>query len=390
MRPFLPVLLLLLAACHSARPVTSASPQPVLRVATFNASLYSESDGGLLQRLETGDEKARKIAAVIQRQRPDVLLLNEFDFDAAHAAADLFQSRYLGAGQHGQAPIQYPYRYLAPVNTGEPSGMDLDRNGKIGGGNDAFGFGLHPGQYGMLVLSRYPIDEAGVRSFRNFLWQDLPGAASPVDPATGEAWYPPDIWARLRLSSKSHWDIPVRTPLGTIHLLAHHPTPPVFDGSEDRNGIRNRDEIRFWAEYLGAGKHWLCDDRGSCGGLPADAQFVIAGDHNADPHDGESTARAIWQLLEHPRVQSAPAPASTGAVAAALAAGGANLVHQAPHDHDTGDFGPRVGNLRVDYVLPSKGLRVAASGVFWPSPGEPGADWLDATDHHMVWIDLSR
>src|SRR3546814_2632341 len=53
--------------------------------------------------------------------------------------------------------------YLAPVNTGVPSGLDLDGSGTVGGegrdrGNDAWGYGLHPGQYGMLVLSRYPID----------------------------------------------------------------------------------------------------------------------------------------------------------------------------------------------------------------------------------------
>jgi hypothetical protein len=39
--------------------------------------------------------------------------------------------------------------------------------------------------------------------------------------------------------------------------------------------------------------------------------------------------------------------------------------------------------------LPSQGLRVLRGGVFWPKPGEPGADWIDATDHHMVWLDIA-
>ncbi len=266
MRSIFLALPLLLAACQSASPGKTASP--TLRFATYNTSLYADTDGGLVARLGAGDEKARRIAAVIQHQRPDVLLLNEFDYDDRQAAADLFQRDYLEAGQFGQAPISYPYRYLAPVNTGVPSGMDLDRNGKVAGGNDAFGFGLHPGQYGMLVLSRFPIDADAVRTFQSLAWKDLPGATSPVDPATGVAWYPPDVWARLRLSSKSHWDVPIRTPLGTIHFLVHHPTPPVFDGPEDRNGLRNRDEIRLWAEYISPGeKPWLCDDHGTCGGL---------------------------------------------------------------------------------------------------------------------------
>lgn len=364
---------------------------PAVRFATYNGSLYSEKDGGLIARLEAGDDKAASIAAVIQHQRPDVLLLNEFDYDPAHRAADLFQRRYLEVAQHGQAPIAYPYRYLAPVNTGVPSDMDLDRNGKIAGGNDAYGFGLHPGQYGMLVLSRYPIDQASVRTFQLFLWKDLPDAKSPANPASGEAWYPAEVWNRLRLSSKSHWDVPVRTPAGLVHFLVHHPTPPVFDGPEDRNGIRNRDEIRLWSEYISdRPAPWVCDDTGGCGGLPGDALFVIAGDHNADPLDGDSTGNPMAALLEHPRVLRFDPPASEGAVAAALQVGGGNLTQKGIAAHDTGDFGPRIGNLRIDYVIPSQGFSVRGSGVFWPKQDEMGADWIEATDHHMVWVDLAR
>ena len=268
--------------------------------------------------------------------------------------------------------------------------MDLDRNGKVGGGNDAFGFGLHPGQYGMLVLSRFPIDAEAVRTFQQFAWKDLPGARSPVDPKTGAVWYPPEVWSKLRLSSKSHWDVPVRTPIGLLHFLVHHPTPPVFDGAEDRNGIRNRDEIRLWAEYISdTPAPWLCDDAHRCGALPADARFVLAGDHNADPKDGDSTGNPMGLLLAHPRLLRTPAPRSEGALAAAADKGGANLTHRGDPAEDTGDFGAKVGNLRIDYVLPSTGLRVVDSGVFWPAPGQTGADWVEATDHHMVWLDLA-
>ena len=389
MRAIALCLLLVLPGCQATRPPPPPAA-PTLRVATYNGSLYDERDGGLVARLQAGDEAARKIAAVIQHQRPDLLLLNEFDYDAAGRAADLFQQRYLGDSQSGQAPIEYPYRFIAPVNTGVPSRMDLDRNGKVGGGNDAWGFGMHPGQYGLLVLSRYPIDADAVRTFQHFRWQDLPGARSPLDPKTGQPWYPPEVWSKLRLSSKSHWDVPVRTPIGRLHFLVHHPTPPVFDGAEDRNGVRNRDEIRFWAEYVTPRPApWLCDDAGVCGGLPADARFVIAGDHNADPLDGDSTGNPMAALLEHPRVLRYPAPRSEGAVTSATAAGGANLAQHGDPAEDTGEFGPKVGNLRLDYVLPSRGLRVLRSGVFWPPPGEPGSDWIDATDHHLVWLDLA-
>ncbi|WP_295364377.1 endonuclease/exonuclease/phosphatase family protein [Arenimonas sp.] len=381
----------LLGACQSAPPSPGATAMS-LRVATFNTSLYSPEAGGLVARLEAGDERARKIAAVIQRQRPDVLLLNEFDYDPEGRAADLFARDYLGVGQFGEQAIAYPHRYFAPVNTGVPSGLDLDRNGVVATegrerGNDAWGYGLHPGQYGMLVLSMHPIDEASARTFQLLRWSTMPRARAPVDPATGEPWYTPEVWSQLRLSSKSHWDLPVRTPLGTVHLLAAHPTPPVFDGPERRNAARNHDEIRLWAEYVSEGdKPWLCDDNGRCGGLPAGERFVIVGDYNADPADGGSLPGTIQQLLEHPRVLRHASPRSEGALAAADGPG--NAGHRSSPAHDTAQFG-RNGNYRVDYVLPSVGFTVQDSGVFWPAPGQPGAEWLDATDHRMVWLDLA-
>lgn len=389
--------LLLIAACM---PLPSAAESaPPLRVATFNTSLNDDAAGGLVRRLETGDDNARKVAAVLQRVRPDLVLLNEFDYDAGHHAADLFQQRYLETPQPlGGAALHYPYRYLAPVNTGVPSGLDLDGDGRSDGPGDAWGFGRHPGQYGMLVLSRYPIDAALVRTFRQLPWSALPDARRPLDPATGRPWHADATWRQLRLSSKSHWDVPVLTPAGTLHFLVAHPTPPVFDGPEDRNGARNADEIGFWKHYLsddgaspdGNTATWLCDDAGRCGGLPAQARFVIAGDMNNDPADGDGRHDAIIGLLEHPRVLRAPTPASEGGADAARAYAAAGLVRRGAPGHVTGDFGPRTGALRLDYVLPSTGLAVAGSGVFWPRTDDPAAALNAASDHHLAWVDLRQ
>lgn len=374
--------------------ITQVSEIKTIRFATFNTSLYSEVEAGLIERLRNDDEKAKKIAAVIQHQRPDILLLNEFDFDAEGVAADIFRKTFLEKSQDGQKPISYPYVFSAPVNTGVQSGMDLDNNGTAGGigrerGNDAFGYGLHPGQYGMLVLSQFPIDTAKVRTFQNLLWKDLPGALVPTNPSTKLPWYKADVWPRLRLSSKSHWDVPITTPRGTIHFLVSHPTPPVFDGPEDRNGARNHDEIRLWAEYLSnQNTQWLCDDKGTCGGLSNGAQFVIAGDLNADPNDGDGVTGAIKQLLDHPRVLNHAAPTSEGAVISSQNIGQGNTSHKGNPAEDTGLFNPKVGNMRVDYVLPCANLGIKSSGVFWLKPEDTGYHWMDASDHQMVWVDL--
>jgi len=298
---FLLGLALLCGGCASPGPARDTA---TLRLATYNTSLYSDEAGGLVAELEGDSAHARKIAAVLQNVRPDLVLLNEFDYDEAQRAAELFQRRYLEVAQPGGGePLRYPYRYLAPVNTGVPSGLDLDNDGKVGGegrgrGNDAWGYGLHPGQYGMLVLSKYPIDAKAVRSFQQFRWSAMPGALRPVDPQTARPFHSDAVWAQLRLSSKSHWDVPVRTPQGVVHMLVSHPTPPVFDGPEKRNAARNHDEIRMWRDYLsGVAAGWLCDDAGRCGGLDAEARFVILGDLNNDPVDGEGRHEAIVELI---------------------------------------------------------------------------------------------
>jgi hypothetical protein len=237
------ILLLALPACTGA----TAAPPADVRVATFNASLNRAAEGELVADLSTPDDpQAREVAEVVQRVRPDVLLVNEFDH--APAAVDLFRDNYLERGQNGAEPIDYPHAFIAPSNTGVPSGFDLDNDGTVGGGNDALGFGAFPGQYGMLVLSRFPIDTGAVRTFQGFLWKDLPGARLP------EGFYSPEELAVLPLSSKSHWDVPVRVGDRTLHVLASHPTPPTFDGPEDRNGHRNADEIAFWRLYVQRGR----------------------------------------------------------------------------------------------------------------------------------------
>lgn len=367
-----------------------------IRVATYNTSLYSDEDGGLIRELEGGSAHARKIAAVLQRVRPDLVLLNEFDYDDAHRAADLFQRRYLEVAQAGGGEaLKYPYRYLAPVNTGVPSGLDLDGNGEAGGngrarGNDAWGYGLHPGQYGMLMLSKYPIDAARVRTFQHLRWSAMPDALRPIDPTSRKFFYPDAVWKQLRLSSKSHWDVPVQTPGGVTHFLVSHPTPPVFDGPEDRNGKRNHDEIRLWSEYISPGdKPWLCDDKGRCGGLAGDARFVIAGDLNNDPIDGDGSHEAIVELLEHPRVMRYATPRSEGGAEAARAYASKGIEHHGSPAHVTGDFGPKTGAMRLDYVLPSTGFGLIESGVFWPPTASEDAKIADGSDHHLIWVDLS-
>jgi 3-phytase len=401
-----------------------------VRFATFNASLNRATRlpldpvtnpmgvGLLTEHLQSpgvddqSRRQAKNVAEVVQRIRPDVLLINEFDplqngdVGVSPGPENLFRDNFLEVSQGGAQPIEYPYAFIAPSNTGVHSGKDLNNNGitvstpgATGYGDDAFGFGQHPGQFGMVVYSRYPIDYDNVRTFRLFKWKDMPGNLIPTP------FYSPDEVAILRLSSKSHWDIPIEIDGKTVHFLVSHPTPPVFDGPEDRNGRRNHDEIRFWADYVTPGRSgYIYDDEGRFGGLKPGELFVIAGDQNSDPLDGDSIPGAIQQLTEHPLVNGKLTPASAGAVEAAALQGGANATHRSDPRFDTADFADGApGNLRADYVLPRKTLQLVDAGVFWPVQADPlfrltgvfnGTLWgqvggFPTSDHRSVWIDVT-
>jgi hypothetical protein len=397
---------LLLAALPAPATTDKGNSQTsAVRFATFNASLNRFNEGDLVAELSVpGSAQPDAVAEIIQRTQPEVLLINEFDYDAGGVAAREFQENYLGIGHNGADPIVYRYRLAVASNTGIPSGRDLDKNGSVGGPGDAFGFGFFPGQYAFVVYSMFPIVEDDVRNFQEFLWNDMPGAMLPVNP-DGSSFYDEGDLEIFRLSSKNHTAIPIEIGNKVVHFLVSHPTPPVFDGPEDRNGTRNHDEIRFWADYVSpGGSSYIYDDDGVSGGLAPGAMFVIAGDQNSDPLDGDSIPGSIQQLTDNPKVNDKVTPDSPGAIEQSALQGNANTLHLSDPAFDTADFfdgfppppfGGAPGNLRADYVLPSKSLQIRDAGVFWPIAGDPlfglvGTFPFPSSDHRLVWVDVSH
>ncbi len=366
-----------LVLCGGARAET-------LRIATFNVDLSRDGPGVLLGEL-TGEPKAKVLAAVavIQAVRPDVLVIQKFDYDPKGRALGAFAA-LLAAGEAG---IDYGHRYAGPVNAGIPSGFDLDGDGLVMGWSDALGWGKYPGHGGMAVLSRLPLDVGAVRTFRGLVWREAPGAGLPRNP-DGSAFFTEAAAEVLPLSSRSHWQVPVVLPGGgRLDLLTAHPTPPLFDGPEGMNRRRNRDEVAFFARYLDGAE--IVDDQGLRAAAPA-GPLVVLGDFNLDPVDGSGEGEAIAALLGHGRLQD-PRPSSRGAALAAERDGGANGRHRGEAALDTADWrdDPGPGNLRVSYVLPARNLEVADAGVFWPAPREAGAQMLaEGSPHRLVWVDI--
>jgi hypothetical protein len=69
------------AAAHQRHHRGDGTGDRTVRFATFNASVNRNAEGELVGDLSTGtDPQLRNVAEIIQRARPDVLLVNEFDF----------------------------------------------------------------------------------------------------------------------------------------------------------------------------------------------------------------------------------------------------------------------------------------------------------------------
>ena len=311
--------------------------------------------------LERDDAQIASAITVIAHAAPDVLVLTDFDFDHDAVALDAFRRKLSRAG------LALAHQFAGPTNSGLATGEDMDGNGRLGEARDAQGYGRFAGDGGIAIISRWPIGP--VADFTTLLWRDLPGATLP--PMTDAVR---DI---QRLSSTAHWIVPVKAPGGQIDLLVFDATPPVFDGPEDRNGLRNRDELRLWQLVLDG--HF---------GPPPD-NFVFAGNANLDPADGEGLREAMATFLRDPRLTD-PQPSSSGARAAADAS------HIGDPSLDTADWpGNGPGNLRVSYVLPARSFEVLGAGVVWPDPDQEAGQSDDLSEavraagpHRLVWVDL--
>ncbi len=328
-----------------------AAQADVVRIASFNTELSRKGPGLLLRDIQRDDAQVQAVVAVLSAVRPDIIALQGLDWDLDGLAVAALTDELNDAG------LSYPYSFSAKPNSGVETNYDLDGDGRRHGPGDAQGWGRFTGAGGLAVLSKFKIVESEVQDYSDLLWRDLPGATLP----TVNSQPYPSVQAQSvqRLSSTGHWIVPIKTPAGRLSLMTFHATPPVFDGPEDRNGLRNQDEVRFWSVLL----------NGEFGTAP-EGHFVIAGDANLDPERGDGRTEAIQNLLSHPRVQDVEPKDSTGAL---------TTVHW-----------KSAGEMRVDYVLPSADLWVKGSGVFWPEPDSQLREVAQrASRHRLVWVDVN-
>ncbi len=258
----------------------------------------------------------------------------------------------------------------------------------------------------MAVFSRYPIVTDRVRTFQHFRWADMPGALLPDDPATaapaglvlgrGARGRPAVEQVALGRAGPGRREPPgPGRPHGALPRLApdaahlrrrrgpqRHPQPR-------RDPVLGRLRLRRPRRPLRVRRR-----RAAAAGWRAGASFVIAGDQNSDPVDGDSVPGAIQQLLDHPRVTD-PRPASQrrqGGVRAAgrrqpRARGQPALRHRRLRGHPARQ---PAGRLRAALHATS---RCVGAGVFWPVQANPlsrltGTFPFPSSDHRSVWVDV--
>lgn len=327
-------------------------PADTYRFLTYNADLSRKGPGLLVRDLtKFEDPKLRATLEWIADLKPDVLALQAVDYDHDHVALGLIQMR-LEELDHAM-----PHSFARAPNTGVATGLDIDRDGKLDTARDRQGYGLFAGQGGIALLSRYPFQDDEALDFSKLLWRDLPDADLP------EGYFMTADLDVLRLHSVAAWQVPVRLPEGVVQVLTTQAAPPVFDGPEDRNGLRNADQLRFLSMRVES--------------LNGSA-FIVMGGLNNDPVDGEGLKPALHRLLDSPLLQD-PQPRADGALVV-------DPSHSGPPALDTVDWGRDIGSLRVDYILPSAGLRVAAAAV---ERDHPAGQVADLPAHKPVWVDIS-
>ncbi|ABZ77125.1 conserved hypothetical protein [Shewanella halifaxensis HAW-EB4] len=404
---------------------------------TALVSAYIEDREAMEPADKTTAEKViqiRNVAAIIQKNRPDVLMMGEYNNDGTGedlTALKDFQTNYLSVAQSldgagGEAnlePIEYPFAESYATNTGRLSGFDLNNDGYVATkedvnsfdyANDAWGFGKYHGQYAFALMSKYEIDTKNTRTFQNFKWKDLEGATIPTitncedekNPIPdgmicGEEWYTAEEWQQMTLSSKNHVDAPIlvstKDGIETIHILMSHPTPPVFDTG--KNLVQNAAEVKFWHNYVTNAQDFY-DDAGNTGALKEGAHFVIVGDQNLDAATGagDGLTEVMAELHADPVVNQNVTngdlyPTSYGAAEYAVKS---SPTHPYPN-RITAEF--QSGGINADHAIPSASLNIVDSGVYWQASYQEGrmlfndsriGKWGNgkdvSSDHRMVWV----
>lgn len=246
---------------------TQLFSQSSLRVATIQANLTAASSGGLEAKLMGGNNlQANQVADSISAADADVVVLT--NMDAEQGAVDTFKDQYLNNVADNRLDVNYPYSYLAVGSKGMQSGADLNSDGVIGSAEDAWGQGAFEEQGSVVVLSKYPVDEAKITAVSKLKWQDVENGQQNHTGLSGV------LAASIPVMNTGLWDIPIEFRGQQVHVVATQTEPE--GENEDFSQARHNDELKVISDYI-AGKDYVLTDNGRPAAGVGDEKFVVAG-----------------------------------------------------------------------------------------------------------------
>lgn len=108
--------------------------ETLVRIATFNTELARNGPGLLLRDiLSEEDPQAEAVARVIAQAQPDIIAIQDIDYDHDFAALRALSDRI---AHHG---LNLRHIFALRPNTGMVTGLDLDGDGRLGRARDAQG-----------------------------------------------------------------------------------------------------------------------------------------------------------------------------------------------------------------------------------------------------------
>jgi len=343
--------------------------------------------------LDDADQQVNAAAEVIARFNPDIVDINELQYDIEGlptgdmpgAAYPVEPGGIDGGAENAQrladriAAANPDATYDHVLITVGNSGMWWDDTGDF----DSWslrGWGDWEGRFNTAVLSKFPILRDEVRVISDLAWEDLPDNQL-ADMEAEIGMVPP---AGFPLFEKALIIVPVDLGTETLYLVLLHPvaSPSRFDVI---NPYRNYDELHALALFLD----------GTLPGvepLPAGAKFIISGDLNADPDssDSDGIAGAAQLVTEHPSVVAVfPEGAGTEG------RNGEYNTYMSGCGNDDGETveDPRDAfQLQLDYILPSVTIgEPIDQAIFFPDFQSAREDFdlaCYASDHRFLWADL--
>ncbi len=301
-----------------------------------------EMDSTKIQKGLRGENEQLNFAKnIVKNLNPDILSLNEIQFDFPNIPTKDFKSK--GKNVHYLAEIfdmSFESTAFFPANTGmlsrakngkyilHPTQEDREKYA------DLVNFGMFPGQYSMAGIFKYPLIE--VKNFKRLPWRvfnrkiDL----TPYADANGKP-----LPKNMSLFDKNFTVATLNIEGKEVHIVLFHTVPAFgFGNPKTPNFERNRDQIQFLKWYLTAKKMKF-------GIQPIGGKtFIAMGDWNVDPESKNPGAKVLKSLLK---------------------------THQ-PWIKDKvityrgSSFNPGGWTAQLDYILFSKDITVKAAGVYDP------------------------